>query len=139
MAISQPLARFSLSLGERARVRASVSFYNYGQTNIPASAINVVAIAVGASHCLAIKANGTVVGWGNNFVGEINIPASANNVIAVAAGDEHSLALRIDGVVIAWGNSSYGLRNIPAEATNVVAIGAGLNHNLAVRADAPPL
>jgi len=117
-------------------VRASVSFYNYGQTNIPASAINVVAIAVGASHCLAIKANGTVVGWGNNFVGEINIPASANNVIAaVAAGDEHSLALRIDGVVIAWGNSSYGLRNIPAEATNVVAIGAGLNHNLAVRAD----
>jgi hypothetical protein len=34
----------------------------------------VVAIAAGNVHSLALKADGTVVAWGNNYYGECNVP-----------------------------------------------------------------
>ena len=86
---------------------------------------NVVAIAAGDDHSLALKADGTVVGWGDNFYGEITIPAGLTNVVAIAAGGYHSLALKADGTVVGWGDNNYGEINIPAGLTNVVAIAAG--------------
>jgi N-acetylneuraminic acid mutarotase len=94
-----------------------------------------LALSAGGSHSLALKADGTVIGWGHNGSGQINIPASATNVIAVAAGDYHSLALRADGTVIGWGHNGSGQINIPASATNVIAIAAGDSHSLALRAN----
>jgi len=119
-----------------------------GQTTIPANATNVLAIAAGGAyikdvwgiihpigHSLALRADGTVVGWGNNDYGQTNSPASATNVVAIAAGGLHSLALRADGTVVGWGNNDFGQRVPPASATNVVAIAAGYGHSLALRAD----
>ena len=96
---------------------------------------NVVAIAAGYYHSLALRADGTVVGWGNNSDGQTTIPASATNVVAIAAGGWHSLALRRNGTVVSWGRNNRGQRTIPASATNVVAIAAGYYHSLALRAD----
>jgi alpha-tubulin suppressor-like RCC1 family protein len=96
---------------------------------------NVVVIAGGYYHGLALRANGTVVGWGRNDSGQINLPASATNVVAIAAGGFHSLALRADGTVVGWGRNDSGQINIPASATNVVAIAAGYYYGLALRAD----
>ena len=67
----------------------------------------MVAIAAGAYHSLALKADGTVVGWGENGYGQTTIPAGATNVVAIAAGDYHSLALKADGTVVGWGDNSY--------------------------------
>ena len=53
----------------------------------------------------ALKADGTVVGWGGNGSGQITIPAAASNVVAVAAGNAHSLALCRDGSIVSWGNN----------------------------------
>ena len=78
-----------------------------------------------AYHSLALKADGTVVGWGDNDYGQTTIPASATNVVAIAAGSNHSLALKADGTVVGWGYNDYGQTTIPASATNVVAIAAG--------------
>jgi len=48
----------------------------YGQTNVPASATNVIALAAGDGHCLALRADGTVEAWGANVVfGEVILPA----------------------------------------------------------------
>jgi len=44
------------------------------------------ALAAGYSHCLALKTNGTVVGWGSNQYGELDIPPDFTNVVAIAAG-----------------------------------------------------
>jgi len=124
-------------------------YYDYGQTNSPASATNVVAIAAGGYHSLALKADGTVVGWGNNWYGQTNRPASVTNVVAIAAGANHSLALRADGTVVGWGDNDYGQATgvpTPAASTgivavagqtlaNVVAIAAGQYHSLALKAD----
>jgi alpha-tubulin suppressor-like RCC1 family protein len=100
-------------------------------------------IVSGYEHSLALKADGTVVGWGDNSWGQTTIPASATNLVSIAAGTFHSLALRADGTVVGWGAGgpgtsgfpNYGQTTIPTSATNVVAIAAGPYHGLALRAD----
>src|SRR5687768_7151959 len=44
----------------------------FGQVTIPPGATNVVAIAAGFFHSLALRANGTVVAWGDNTKGQCN-------------------------------------------------------------------
>jgi hypothetical protein len=55
----------------------------------------VVAIAGGGYHSLALKADGTVTVWGDNYYGETNVPAGLSNVVAIAGGYEHDLALAV--------------------------------------------
>lgn len=106
-----------------------------GQTNVPASASNVVGLAAGGYHSLALTADGTIVGWGQDINGETRAPDLATNVVAVAAGGNHSLVLKTDGTVIAWGVNDYGQTNTPASASNIVAIAAGGANTLVLRAD----
>jgi alpha-tubulin suppressor-like RCC1 family protein len=117
-----------------------------GQTNVPPGLTNVIAIAAGGlfsdGHCLALKADGTVVAWGagndyyhNWSYGQANVPSGLSNVVAVAAGSLHSLALRSNGTVVAWGYNSNGQTNVPAGLSNVVAIAAGYAHSLALKSD----
>ena len=107
----------------------------YGQTNIPAGLTNVVAIAGGGGHSLALRADGTVAAWGYNGDGRTNVPAGLTSVVAVAGGYYHSLALRANGTVVAWGYNGSGQTNVPAGLTNVVAIAGGYYHSLALRAN----
>ena len=65
---------------------------------------DVIAIAAGAEHSLALRANGTVVAWGSNTRGESTVPPGLANVVAIAAG-LHSVALKSDGTVVVWGDS----------------------------------
>jgi alpha-tubulin suppressor-like RCC1 family protein len=108
---------------------------DYGQSTIPASLSNVVALAAGGEHSLALETNGTIEGWGDNTYGQTNIPPGLSNVAAIAAGAVHSLALRSNGTVAGWGDNSFGQTNIPAGLSNVVAIAAGADHSLALQAD----
>jgi alpha-tubulin suppressor-like RCC1 family protein len=68
----------------------------------------VVAIAAGVNHSLALKADRTVVGWGNNSSQQRTPPAGLQNVVAVAAGYYHSLALKGNGTVVGWGLNDHG-------------------------------
>jgi hypothetical protein len=99
---------------------------------VPAGLSNVVAIAAGDSHSLALKADGTVVAWGYNNYGQTNVPAGLSNVAAIAGGWAHSLALKNDGTVVAWGDNADGQTDVPAGLSNVVAIAAGGFHSLAL-------
>ena len=96
---------------------------------------NVVAIAAGRMHGLALKNDGTVVGLGDNRYPQCRPPAGLNDAIAIAAGGEHSLALKRDGTVVAWGDNRSGQCNVPASVSNVVAIAAGNDHSLALKAE----
>ena len=80
---------------------------------------NVIAVAAGNGHSLALRANGTVWAWGANGSGQLgdttttsrNAPVQVSglfNIIDIAAGGYHSLALRADGTVIAWGQNGNG-------------------------------
>ncbi len=118
--------------------------YNaYGQTKVPLSLTNVLAVAGGGYHSLALKDDGTEVAWGagtNNTGSSANygqslVPTAVSNAAAVAGGLYHSLALKSDGTILAWGYNNYGQTNVPAGLSNVVAIAAGGFHSLALKSD----
>ncbi|HLP76979.1 MAG TPA: immunoglobulin domain-containing protein, partial [Candidatus Paceibacterota bacterium] len=106
-----------------------------GQSIVPSGISNVVAIAAGVYHSVALRTNGTVIAWGWNGNGQTNVPM-LTNASAIAAGYGHSMALRSNGTVVVWGVSPYGnVSSVPASATNVTAIAAGWYHNLALRSN----
>jgi alpha-tubulin suppressor-like RCC1 family protein len=111
----------------------------------------VVAVAASGGHTLALKSDGTVIGWGYNRTGQAtgtptkdfpNISAgqvrieghTLTNIASVAAGDGYSLALTRDGRLIAWGrmvNELYPV-TVPLGLSNVVAVAAGWDTCLAI-------
>jgi Regulator of chromosome condensation (RCC1) repeat len=106
-----------------------------GQTDIPAGATNVVAVAAGAWHSLGLRANGSVLAWGDDNEGQCNVPAGLSNVLAIAGGGYHSLAIQADETVVAWGANDYAQTTVPAGLAHVIGISAGTWHNLALRSD----
>src|SRR5262249_9672297 len=95
----------------------------------PDSATNVVAIASGYYHRLALRADGVVLGWG--LTDQALPPPPTGDCIAIAAGPFYSLGLHGDGTVEAWGR----VMRPPPEATNIVILSAGIEHCIAVRDD----
>jgi len=96
---------------------------------------NVVAIAAGWAHTVALKSDGTVVAWGSNNVDQRTVPAGLSGVVAIAAGNSHTVALKSDGTVVAWGSNDYGQTTVPFNLSGVVAIAAGENHTVALKSD----
>lgn len=94
---------------------------------------NIVAVAAGRAHGLALRRDGHVVGWGDNYYRQAMPPEGLDQVVAIAAGEFHSLALRANGTVVAWGNNFQGQVNIPQDLNDVMAISAGQSHSLALR------
>ena len=99
----------------------------------PVAVTNVVAVAAGGSHALALLQNGTIVSWGDNTYGETNVPANLTNAMAVAAGDAQSLALLDNGTVVAWGNDASGQTNVIAGLNKVKLIAGGGNFSVAAQ------
>jgi alpha-tubulin suppressor-like RCC1 family protein len=106
-----------------------------GQATPPRGLSNVVALAAGGIHGLALRQDGTVVAWGDDSLGQTEVPVGLTNVVAIAAGYAHNLALRKDGTVAAWGHNNQGQADVPTGLSNVVAVAAGSIHSLALRAD----
>lgn len=103
--------------------------------SVPSGLSNVVAIAVGSFHALALTAEGRVVGWGDNDAGQATVPDGLSNIVAIAVGDQHCLALTAQGQVIAWGNNRYGQTDVLVGLPKVTAIAAGSWESLALAAD----
>jgi hypothetical protein len=59
-------------------------------------------ISAGNRHALAIRSNGTVMGWGDNSGGALNAPAHVR-FKSVAAGFGFSIGLSTDGTIWGWG------------------------------------
>lgn len=108
---------------------------HYIDLNPPCGLANIVGLAAGTNHNLALKLDGTLLGWGDNSFGQSAVPAGLAAVQAIAAGGDFSLALKADGGVRAWGQNDFGQTNVPVGLTNVVAIAAGATHALALRGD----
>ena len=144
-----------------------------GNSNVPVGVVDswfssalsdVVAIASGGFHGMALKSDGTVWAWGTNGFGQLgqgSTPLASSiavqvrgldggghlsDVVAIAKGRGHSLALKSDGTVWAWGHNIYGqlgdgtttTRTTPVPVvslSNVVAIACGIWHSLALKSD----
>lgn len=120
---------------------------------------NVVAVAAGGAHSLALKKDGTVWGWGNNEFGQSGFGTveliaggpdyympdqflksykplqvqTLTDVIAIAAGIDYSLALTADGTVWSWGSQPYGRQLYNDPGTFIVTpqqVKTNSDHNL---------
>ncbi len=99
----------------------------------PTEMSDVEAIAAGENHSLALRADGSVVAWGDNSYGQTDVPSAAKGAVAIAAGWRHSLALKSDGSVVAWGDNEYGQTSRPAGLAHVKGIAGGYLHSIAIR------
>lgn len=78
------------------RTSGTLSAWGYnaqGQTSVPAGLTDLVQIAGGIYHSLALKSDGTVVAWGWNDSGQATVPVDLTDVAQIAGGYNHSLAL----------------------------------------------
>ena len=119
---------------------------------------DVVQVAAGSGHGLALRSDGTVWTWGFNGAGELGDGTTTSRstpvqvtgltgVTQVAASGYFSLALRSDGTVWAWGDNRAGQLGrgttgnhgvTPARVTGlarVTKISAGDGFVLALRSD----
>ena len=69
------------------------------------------AVATGRLHTCAIRADSTIVCWGDNRHGQIEAPDG--RYVAVASGDSHNCAIRSDGTIDCWGDDQHGLLDAP--------------------------
>ncbi|MCA1831636.1 MAG: hypothetical protein ABR548_02225 [Actinomycetota bacterium] len=122
---------------------------------------DVVQVAGGSYHALALKSDGKVWGWGANFYGELGdgtlysaprtVPGQAmglSGVTSIAAGADHSLALKSDRTVWGWGDSLAGEGGLPLDfhaAPTLIAgvsgargIVAGHGHTIVIIPPPPP-
>jgi len=90
-----------------------------------------VSVRAGASFNLALKTDGSIIGWGYNYNGQAD-PPPGNDFVSIAAGDYHSLALKTDGSIVSWGADWYGP---PPDGNDFMAIAAGHTHSLALKTD----
>lgn len=106
------------------------------QATVPTTLGATLDVAGGEQHSVALKADGTVVAWGNGYYGQTTVPAGLSDVVALSAGMRFSLALKSDGTVVAWGAWSSGQGvTVPAGLNQVVAVAAGNSHVLALKTD----
>jgi len=124
---------------------------------------DVISIAGGGSHTIALKADGTVWAWGGNWSGQLGVttaetcgyyssPCSTTpvqvsgltEVTAIAGGGSYTIALKSDGTVWAWGDNEFGQLGVgtridsamPVQVSglaDVTAIVAGDRHTLALK------
>jgi uncharacterized repeat protein (TIGR01451 family) len=130
----------------------------------PGYSLDIIALASGGDHTVALRIDRTAWTWGRNANGQLgdgswtnkNVPtrvAMLRDIVSVAAGDAHSLAVRADGTVWAWGwNANGQLGNgtttdqptpvqvkDPSDSSGflsgVIAVAAGERHSLALKAN----
>ena len=92
-------------------------------------------ISGGVYHSLALRSNGTVAAWGNNYDGQVSGASAVSNATAISGGLYHSLALRSNGTVAAWGYNAQGQVSGASAVSNATAISGGGYHNLALRSN----
>ncbi len=93
---------------------------------------NVIAIAAGQARNVALKKDGTVIGWAYAN----DVPAGISNVVAISVAEHNGLALKKNGKVIAWGRFGFQPAYVPEGLSNVVAISAGSDFCLAITTNA---
>jgi len=124
-----------------------------------AAGSDVIQVAAGRIHNLAVRSDGTVTAWGLNDHGAlgdgtttdrstpVRVSGLSGVITQVAAGESFSLALRSDGTVWAWGRNDRGQLGrgtissgelVPARVAvlnRITKISAGRDFALALRSD----
>lgn len=103
---------------------------------LPLFGDDLIGIDAGRDHCLALTADGRVIGWGLPECAKP--PAGLSDVILMAAGVTHNIAMTADGRLHEWGVVDHGKgrvpvgKRLPEIAEEVISIAAGQNFSAAL-------
>ena len=161
--VDNPINPFWSTISPGESQQAAVkdgTVYAWGRSNdgarVGAGMTGVVSVHAGSRMTIALKDDGTVVGWGDNNTlclgttdggSLITLPTRAlgkqkvkilgvelADVAQVTVGQSHVAALKNDGSVVVWGSNGLGQTAIPfAASENVSAISCGNYHTLALK------
>ena len=93
----------------------------------------IVAIAAGREHTVALYADGTVRAVGRNTYGQCDT-SEWKNIRAISAGSYHTVGLKDDGTVMAAGSKTFGRCDVH-DWKDIVAVAAGSDHTVGLRKD----
>jgi len=99
----------------------------------PPAGDDFIAVDGGAWHGIALRENGSLVGWGAASSDAAKPPAG-NDYIAIASGYNFCIAMKSDHSIVGWGENGYGQATPPA-GNDFIAIAAGNYFGLALRSD----
>jgi alpha-tubulin suppressor-like RCC1 family protein len=107
----------------------------------PLGLSDVIAVDSSSTHSLALRADGTVVGWKNvSGTGYLSRgaeipPADLKNVIDVACGHAFSVALKTNGSIVTWGAVPGAPAPTPDVLSDFVDVAATMNSAFGLRAN----
>jgi len=126
---------------------------NTSETNISPMSDNMVTygVSIGGNAGAALKNDGTVVTWGDEFKGRspyksrynyttqsyeiYGNPVDLTNVKAISMGGETGAALKNDGFVVTWGRYYRGGDSSSVDLTNIKAISMAFYAGAALKND----
>jgi len=82
----------------------AITYGGWATVARPSGVADIVAIAAGWAHVLALKRDGTVLAWGANHKGQSTVPSTLSDVASIAAATNQSYAVKKDGTVVSWGS-----------------------------------
>ena len=114
-------------------------------------------VSAGINHTVALKGDGTLWAWGQNYRGQLGDGTTTDRLSpaqigtdaywqTVVASGEHTVALKDDGTLWSWGFNFFGQlgdgttinRSLPVQigaATNWHSVSAGSRHTVAIQGD----
>jgi uncharacterized delta-60 repeat protein len=120
----------------------------------PTGPANIVHLASGRSHSLALAEDGRIFAWGSNNSGQLGNgstsatlfpvlvnrtgPISSHPVVALAGGEHHSVALSSTGAVFTWGANTRGQLGTGTTTPSSVPVPVNLGGRTAVSVFAGP-
>ncbi|MFW6015611.1 MAG: hypothetical protein ACOCRK_04175, partial [bacterium] len=94
-------------------------------------------IASGPFQASAIKDDGTLVSWGDDFYNQVSGAPSDDDFIQVSYGHDHATALKEDGSLVSWGYD-YDYENQIADTpsgNDFIQVSCGYQHSTALKED----
>lgn len=122
IALKQDGSLWAWGRNHRGQLALTTSIYSSSSPIMTATGYDWATLAQSASagHMLALKKDGTLWSWGNNYYGQLSRPDAGNSDsvpaqvgtksdwVSVAVAGNTSFAIKADGSLYAWGENDVG-------------------------------